>query len=262
MKPVAGLLLLLALALGAQPPAPPADRPGVVALSFNIRNAYADGVDAKVGNAWPQRRPLALGLLRDLDPDLVGLQEVTDGQLKDLQEGYEVFQRVELAFLHRKDRLEVLEGGFLTLGAFGNPDPWGDRWALWQRFRARNGGRSFVVINTHLSTGLDHLPQARLVLALAAEKGRDGTPVLVMGDFNFDAAPLLARRGFRDALADRGGTFHAFKGGRAGERIDFIAQRGFRVLGGGVDTRDDRTGPWTLYPSDHFPVWARVAPGE
>ena len=253
--------ILLAL-LGALPFAgaaePDAKAVQVVAVSYNIRTAYADESDAKLGNDWPKRKPLALKMIQDLDPDIVGIQEATEGQVRDLQEGFEAFQKVELAFLHRPDRLQALEGGFLTLGAFGNPDPWGDRWVLWQRFRPRGGGPAFVVVMTHLSTAKDNLPQAVRVLDLAVEKGRDGTPLLVMGDFNFDAAPMLAKRGFQDALTDKKGTFHAFKGGREGERIDFIGVKGFKVVGEGVYTRMEGKGAETIYPSDHYPIWAKV----
>lgn len=234
----------------------------MVALSYNIRTAMADERDAKLGNDWARRKPLALRMLQELDPDIVGIQEATDGQVKDLREGFQVFQMVELAFLHRADRLEALEGGYLTLGGFGHPDPWGDRWVLWQRFRPRKGGGPFVVVMTHLSTAKDHLPQAGKVLDLAVEKGRDGTPVLVMGDFNFNAASMLAERGFADALGDAKGTFHAFKGGRGGERIDFIGARGFKVLAEGVFTRAEPYGTQTVYPSDHYPIWAKVAVGK
>jgi endonuclease/exonuclease/phosphatase family metal-dependent hydrolase len=240
----------------------PATAAPVVVLSFNIRTSLADPRDAKLGNDWARRKPLALKVLKELDPDVVGLQEATDGQVRDLREGYQVFQMVELAFLHRADRLEALEGGYLTLGAFGHPDPWGDRWALWQRFRPRKGGAAFVVVMTHLSTAKDNQPQAVRTLDLAADQGRDRTPVVVMGDFNFDAAPMLAGRGFRDALSDTRGTFHAFKGGREGERIDFIGVRGFKVLGEGVYTRAETGGPLTVYPSDHYPIWARVVAGK
>lgn len=255
--------LLLATALGPGParaggPPGPAATQNVRLLTYNIRTAGADEEDARLHNDWPSRRSMALRMLRDLDPDVVGIQEATDGQVQDLAQGFAVVRQEELALLYRPDRLEALEGGAITLGVFGHPDPWGDRWALWQVFRGRASGLSVLVVMTHLSTAEDQLPQAEQVVRLAVEQGRTGLPAVVMGDFNFDASRRLAAQGFRDAVPDHKGTFHAFKGGRRGPRLDVIGVRGCRVLAAGVDTRRERVqGAW-VYPSDHYPVAATV----
>jgi endonuclease/exonuclease/phosphatase family metal-dependent hydrolase len=227
-------------------------------LTYNIRTSGADEEDAKLHNDWPRRRPLALRMLKELDADIIGIQEATDGQVKDLEPGYAVLRKEELALLYRADRLEALEGGAITLGVFGHPDPWGDRWAQWQVFRSRQNGRGLLVVMTHLSTAEDQVPQAEQVIDLAVEKGRAGLPTVVMGDFNFDASARLAAKGFKDAVADRAGTFHAFKGGRTGPRLDVIGVRGCAVIDAKVDTRREQLdGAW-VYPSDHYPVEVAV----
>lgn len=222
-------------------------------LTYNDRTAHADPEDAPSGNDWAQRRPLALRLLKELDPDVVGVQEATDGQIQELSPGFAALRKEELALLYRADRLRALEGGAIRLGVFGHPDPWGERWALWQRFQKRTGGPAFTVFVTHLSTAQDQLPQARQVLDAARTKG---PRVLVLGDFNFDAGGLLPEFGFQDVVLDHGGTFHAFKGGRAGDRLDFIGARGLKPVLAGVHTGSERIDEHTVYPSDHFPVWA------
>lgn len=63
-----------------------------------------------------------------------------------------------------------------------------------------------------------------------------------------------------DALKDRPGTFHAFKGGRAGPRLDIIGVRGGRVLQANVNTTSERVGTTWLYPSDHYLVEATIVP--
>ena len=108
-------------------------------LTYNDRTSHADAEDAPSGNDWALRRPLVLEMLKELDPDVVGVQEVTDGQIQDLSPNFAVLRREEVALLYRADRLKALEGGAIQLGEFGNPDPWGNRWALWQRFRRRSG---------------------------------------------------------------------------------------------------------------------------
>jgi endonuclease/exonuclease/phosphatase family metal-dependent hydrolase len=234
-------------------------RPGTVKiLTYNIRTSTADEEDVRLHNAWPQRRPLALQMLKETAPDIIGIQEATDEQVKDLEPGYKVLRQEELALLYRPSHLEAVEGGFITLGVFGHPDPWGDRWAMWEVFRNREDGRALLVVMTHLSTAEDQVPQAEQVIRLAREKGSPGLPVVVMGDFNFDASGMLAASGFRDALRDHEGTFHEFKGGRRGPRLDVIGVSGCGVHQGKVDTRRKRVDGTWVYPSDHYPVAATL----
>jgi len=256
-------LICLGMALGldllgaAKAPAVEPPQPLRV-LTYNIRTSGADEEDALLHNDWPRRKAFALRMLKELDPDVIGLQEATDGQVKDLEPGFAVLRQEELALLYRADRLEPLAGGFITLGVFGHPDPWGERWAQWQIFRTRQGGQSFLVVNTHLSTAEDQVPQADQVIALALEKQIPGLPTVVMGDFNFDASRALVAKGFKDALRDHQGTFHAFKGGRSGPRLDVIGLSGCRAIQAKVDTRRLQVeGAW-LYPSDHYPVTATL----
>jgi endonuclease/exonuclease/phosphatase family metal-dependent hydrolase len=227
-------------------------------LTYNVRTSTADQEDVLLHNDWRQRKPMAIQMLKETMPDIIGIQEATDGQVRDLEPGYKVLRQEELALLYQPARLEAVEGGFITLGVFGHPDPWGDRWAMWEVFRNREDGRTMLVVMTHLSTAEDQVPQAKQVIQLALEKGSPGLPVMVMGDFNFDASGLLASSGFRDALRDRKGTFHAFKGGRTGPRLDFIGVSGCIVRDAKVDTRRERVdGKW-VYPSDHYPVAATI----
>ena len=230
----------------------------VKVLTYNIRTNTADEEDALLQNDWPHRKSLARRMLKDLAPDIIGIQEATDEQVKDLEPGYKVLRQEELALLYRPSRLEAVEGGFVTLGEFGHPDPWGERWAMWEVFRSREDGRALLVVMTHLSTAEDQVPQAEQVLRLALEKGSPGLPVVVMGDFNFDASGRLASSGFSDALRDRKGTFHAFKGGRTGPRLDVIGVRGCGVRHAKVDTRRERVDGTWVYPSDHYPVAATI----
>lgn len=233
-------------------------------LTFNLRTATADAVDAPRGNDWARRRSVAQALLTDLNPDVLGFQEAheAEGQTSALLAvlpGYRCSQHEELALLWNPNRVEALDGGAVTLGVFGHPDPWGPRWVQWQRFRVVATGKPLLVVNTHLSVEADHEPQARQVFDVARTQGRD-QPALVMGDFNFDASGLLNQYGFADAVPDHGGTFHDFLGGRDNPRLDFLATKGLAVSRAGVDTRSERQDRWEVYPSDHYPVWVEAAP--
>ena len=64
-------------------------------MSFNVR---WDGLD-KGKNAWAHRRPVAIETIRMVAPDVVGLQEPSRAQTRDLAEG----QEPEPALLLRLD---------------------------------------------------------------------------------------------------------------------------------------------------------------
>ena len=227
-------------------------------MSFNVRTMDADSVDAPIGNDWAKRLPLALQVLSDHQPHVVGLQEATEAQVQALRSGYEVLNASGVAVLYDATRLQALEGGVFNVGKYGNSDQWGERWCNWQRFRVQGTGEEFVFFNTHLSTAGDNVPQSEFVLDQAATWSGQGLPTVVVGDFNYDAASTIASKGFDDGVSDHAGTFHGFAGGRSGPRLDFIATQWFGVAASGVDVRSDASGSSVVYPSDHYPVWARL----
>jgi endonuclease/exonuclease/phosphatase family metal-dependent hydrolase len=147
---------------------------------------------------------------------------------------------------------------------------WGNsvtRICTWARFIDRDG-RGFWHYNVHL----DHQSQASRERSAALLRQRvDGRsvpaePAIVTGDFNVGegnpALEILRATGFLDTFRvqhpdeRRVGTYTGFKmDNDAGEKIDYIlVQPGATVLRADIirTARDGR------YPSDHFPVVARV----
>jgi endonuclease/exonuclease/phosphatase family metal-dependent hydrolase len=227
-------------------------------MTFNIRTKDADGADAQLGNEWAKRLPLARAVLADEKPAVVGLQESTAAQVSDIQEGWEVLPASDVTVLYDREQLEALEGAVVDVGNYGQMDPWGTRYCNWQRFRVVGSTAELVFFNTHLSTAGDNVPQSKFVFELAGAWAEKGYPVVVVGDFNYDAAQNLKDAGFGDAMIDKAGTFHAFAGGRSGPRLDFIGLQRTMALDSAVDTRSLAG----VYPSDHYPLWAtlEVAP--
>ncbi len=260
----------------AVPPAAPLD-----VMTFNIRYGTAtDGPDA-----GPARRDLLFQVLRDAAPDVVGLQEALRGQLDEIRAALPGYGEAGVgrddglaageyaAILFRTARLALVQSGNFWLS--DTPEvpgsrSWGNnvtRICTWVRLEDRASGAPLYVFNTHL----DHESQIsrERSAALLVERARriaGGAPVLVTGDFNAGednpAVEAMRRAGFVDTYralhpADSAvNTYHAFRGTTDGPKIDFVfASPGWRPLEAAI-VRTSREG---RYPSDHFPVTARLA---
>ena len=277
---LAAVLLLACAPAGAQQAQ---DAPPLTVMTFNVRWAG----DARP-NAWRDRRPVMRELIQRANPDVFGTQEGLNGQLGDMAADLPAYRWIGLgrdggsrgefmAVFYRADRLEPLEYDHFWLSdtpATMGSRSWGNnytRMVTWVRFRDRRSGRQFVFINTHLDHEVQEAREKAAELILQRARAWDASvPVLLVGDFNADAGAnrvydLLtgASGGFTDSwralgLADTLGTFHDFKGLRAARtsrRIDWILTRGpVTALSSAILTYQ-RNGQ---YPSDHFPVVARV----
>ena len=259
-------------------------------MSFNIRLGTANDGE----NHWRERREMLFDLLRTENADLVGLQEAFRFQIEEILAAVPFYAVVGVgrddgkaagetsAILFRKDRFHVAAAG--TFWFSDTPDvpgtrTWGNRYnriSSWARFIDRDG-TAFWHYNVHL----DHesQPSRERSTALLAERigarPYPDEPVIVTGDFNAgednpalhrltgvpgtpSPSPALFVDTFRVLHADARevGTFTGFKfGATTGDKIDYVlVQPGTRVLSASIvrTSRDNR------YPSDHFPVVARI----
>lgn len=279
----ASLVATLPRAVAAQP-AP------VRVMSFNIRYGTAnDGT-----HAWPARRAAVIGTIADHAPHLLGLQEALRFQLEELGAALGRYRELGVgrddgrtageyaAILVDTSRFVVLDHGTFWLSE--TPEVpgsmhWGNRITritTWMRAVDRALGDTVRVYNAHW----DHESQPsreRSAALMLTRIARDGTPddrVIVMGDFNAGES----NPAFRALLSDQrvplvdvhrwfgpdevwGGTFHGFKGGTAGEKIDaiLIRRNDWRLAGdAGVDRRQ-----WgAMWASDHYAVWALLYPTD
>ena len=247
-------------------------------MSFNIRlPAESDGVDY-----WETRKPLAVRMLREQQPDVIGLQELVKAQADYLARElpqYAWFGRgreadgggEHMGVFYRKDRLTVIESGDFWLSdtpdvagsiTWGHPHP---RMVTWALFEQRSDGRRFYLFNTHLPYR-DEDEAARLKGAQAIARRLatlpDDVPVVLTGDFNTtpdsDAHAVLAgilQDAWTTAPRVEGidATFHGFTG-KADRRIDWIFVRGAQL-----ESITSVTTRWNnRYPSDHFPLVATL----
>ena len=234
-------------------------------VTFNLWHTQGD---------WAARLPLLVQAIREQEPDVIALQEVLEdaavglpNQARTIADalggGYEMhFVSVDPEAAPRRygnavlSRLPVLAHDSRKL------EPLDDyRTAL--RVRVSLDGRSVDVVNTHLAWQADQAAtRARQIADLMAWLPQDGTPLIVMGDFNAvqEDAGLNALTGprFFSALP-RGGaetTLNPAKG-HAPRVIDHIFAEAahFEPAGASVLGTTPVGGE---YPSDHLGVAATV----
>jgi endonuclease/exonuclease/phosphatase family metal-dependent hydrolase len=280
-----------AAAAGAQPQA----KADLVVMSFNVRYAAAnDGENSwdrrrdlacdVVRRHGPDLVGLQEALRSQIDDLRAALPEY--GEIGVAREDGKTKGEYS-AILYRKDRFDVDESGTFWLS--DTPEvpgsiTWGNactRVCTWARLLPKSSGKPFYMFNTHL----DHISQlsrekgiALIMSRLSSRKHPD--PVVLTGDFNSGENNAVVRylKGERrleivnngmsqnpEPLVDTFrllhkdasdvGTAHGFKGGRTGNKIDYIfVPPGTEVLQAEIlhDSQDNR------YPSDHFPITAAI----
>ena len=207
-------------------------------ISVITSNVSADFLTPPGVPTWDERKQLLVHTLRDAEPGLIGLQEVTPNQLQFFQAQLleftalsvpvanpdpallpvwrgkyarfglnEIPSPYEIILFYRTKIFEVLTQGHWWLSptperpsiGFGNTAP---RVMLWAHLRHRASSREIIVFNTHI----DHRCPDEMT-ELCCQKFVDFTthsaPLMLIGDLNFNPASpnyaLLLNQGWRDA---------------------------------------------------------------
>lgn len=233
-------------------------------VTFNIWHNQGD---------WAARLPLLIAAIQAENPDVIALQEVLEDAavglpnqartIADALGGYEMhFVSTDAEGAPRRygnailSRLPVLAHDGKTL------EPLDDyRTAL--RVRVDAGGRAVDVVNTHLAWQADaQAVRARQLADLIGWRPKDGTPLIVTGDFNAvqEDAGLAVLTGER--------FFSALSRGTAATTLNPARNHPPRVIDH-VFAETARFAPVRAavigaeptdgeYPSDHFGVAAAV----
>ncbi len=266
-------------------------------MSFNIRFGTAsDGP-----NEWKNRADLVIQVFQSEMPDVAGLQEALKFQIDEILEALPLYRSVGVGrddgkdagefsnILYRADRFEAIDSGTFWLSdtpsepgstTWGNHIP---RVCSWVRLREKETGTLLDVYNAHLDhqSAPSRLRSVEAIWKHISERANPA-PLVFMGDLNAgeDSDPLRflfgetqgptgvepPRPGLVDPFrvahpeAEEVGTFHGFAGKPGTQKIDFILiePKTFEVL----DAQILRTQQEGRYPSDHFPVTARLRPGS
>jgi endonuclease/exonuclease/phosphatase family metal-dependent hydrolase len=193
------LMLMVTPALAAQDSAS-SDVPFKV-MSFNIR--YGTANDGP--NHWQHREALVIQVLRDHQPDIVGVQEALDFQIHTLCNTLPQYTKIGVgrddgktageysAILYRPERFRITTSGTFWLS--DTPEmpgsiTWGNactRICTWAYLQDRKTGRIIAVYNTHW----DHRSQPSRVKSAALmirwmQQSPAAEGILLMGDLNAD----------------------------------------------------------------------------
>lgn len=258
-------------------------------MSFNIRYGTAKDED----NRWEKRKKLVFKVFRDHQPDIVGLQEALGFQIDEILAALPRYAFVGIgrnpgsggeysAILYDKKRFKVLEHETFWLS--DTPEvasaSWGNklvRICTFARFEEKSTGHMFYVFNTHFDhQSEDSRTQSSLLIAeRIADRDHLEDPYILMGDFNsgeetqailsllgeaipaphFENAPLVDSFRALHPTAEEVGTFGAWIGKQDGAKIDYVfVAPEIEILDAAIlhDNQDGR------YPSDHYPVTAKI----
>ncbi len=213
--------------------------------------------------SWPHRKERTLQVIRDLDADIIGLQEVLDFQLDFLAEGLPDYRWVGVGredgeragefapVFYRPDRVALRD--WKTVWMSETPDvvnsmSWN---TACTRIATVVDFEGLRILNTHWDhiSAKARLNSSRLCLSLA--------PDILMGDLN--AAPsdpeimlLSGAPNMRAIIDDRKATYHGFGQIGVGSTIDYIFVNSSKLELKGCDVVDEPTA------SDHHPVVATL----
>ncbi|WP_428909775.1 endonuclease/exonuclease/phosphatase family protein [Niallia sp. Krafla_26] len=165
--------------------------------TYNIRMETPDDVE----DLWVNRKNQVMKVIRDYDFDLVGLQEVKEGQLQDLQSltDYDYFgvgrseeeSNEYNPIFYKKSKFDLVEFDTFWLSETLKYEEKEKRWeadcpriCTWGRFQIRESGKEFYVFNTHFDHRSEEARFQSTQILLDRIAAIVDHPVFLMGDFN------------------------------------------------------------------------------
>ena len=247
-------------------------------LSYNIR--YDNPNDGE--NQWKYRKERVANYIKEIRPDIIGMQEVLDPQLVFLDFSLTEFSFVGVGredgktkgeyspILYNSNRLTLLQTDTFWLSETPKVISVGwdaalERICTYAQFKHKETGQKFWVFNTHFDHigELARIQSAKLIHQKIKMLNTNNFPVIITGDFNLtpDTAPIkIFQNAYVDVMqktptnANNYGTFTGFdKLSNGKERIDYIFQKGLKTLKSTHIWLKTTSGGWA---SDHHPVQA------
>ena len=249
---------------------------GLKVMSYNIRLGSAqDGT-----NSWALRYTATGKMLEDQKPDVFGVQEALEYQVRYIEEmcGYESVgvgrengkkEGEHMSIFWNKKTVSMLKWGTFWLS--DTPEKPSKGWdaecfrtATWALMKDKKTGKKFYFVNTHLDhKGTEAQKNGlKLIVDRIAEINPDGLPMVLTGDFNIEPknpalkdldACMQSARNIAEKTDDHA-TYNGW--GKSSTMIDYIYVSGFSSCTEyqTVTKRyEDRK-----FISDHYPIFARL----
>jgi endonuclease/exonuclease/phosphatase family metal-dependent hydrolase len=257
-------------------------------MTINLRFRNSEDFE----NHWDNRKHLVVGLINKYAPTVIGTQEGYKDQLDDIARmvpGYAYLDSQKLVSIQRQCptifyRRDILTpekaGNFWLSETPGLPDTksWDTafpRLVTHALFRKKETDQLFYFFNTHFDhrSAWARRESAFLLLNKIKEINPDGLPTMVVGDFNMGPDSMehdlltgkieidevkgwLHNAWEKCGMPKEGAeTYHGFTGVPKYAQMDWIlATSHFRF----IDIQKNEENQDGKYPSDHFPVSARL----
>ena len=248
-------------------------------MSYNIRMGTAkDGT-----NSWEYRYPATALMLKDQMPDVFGVQEAFNFQIKFIEENFKDYDCVgvgrdngksegeHMSIFWNKKNVKMLKWGTFWLSETPEKPSKGwdakcKRTATWALMKDKKTGKHFYYVNTHLDhRGSEARRQGlNLIVSRIDEINQKGYPMVLTGDFNMkpdDAALTGLEQRMQSARkiapkTDNHATLNLWGKGKADMVIDYIYVSGFSACTE-YHTITEKYGTWK-YVSDHYPIYAKL----
>ena len=248
---------------------------GLKVMSYNIRmGAGEDGT-----NSWQYRCPATIEMLDEVKPDVFGVQEAYDYQVKFVTEFARDYKSAgvgredgkhegeHMSIFWNKKTVKMIKWGTFWLSETPEKPSMGwdaacFRTATWALMKDKKTGKKFYYVNTHL----DHMGAMaqknglKLIVDRIASINPDGYPMVLTGDFNItpdnpglvDLDKIMTSTRKIAKKTDNKGTFNGWRKDRPGPVIDYIYVSGFSE----VSEYETITKEFAKKPfiSDHYPI--------
>ena len=248
-------------------------------MSYNIRMGSAkDGT-----NSWEFRYPATALMLEDQKPDVFGVQEAFNYQIRFIEDNFEDYDCVGvgrddgkqkgefMSIFWNKKTVKMIKWGTFWLSETPEKPSMGwdaacKRTATWALMKDKKTGKQFYFVNTHLDhRGTEAQKKGlELIVSRIAEINPKGYPMVLTGDFNvkpdnaalkdLDSKMQSARK--IAPRTDNHPTFNNWGKIKPDMVIDYIYVSGFSACPE-YHTVTEKYGTWK-YVSDHYPIAAKL----
>lgn len=273
---VAAMLVMLPFISSAQKQTKDYD---LKVMSYNIRMGSAkDGT-----NSWEYRYPATALMLEDQKPDVFGVQEAFNYQIRFIEDNFTDYDCVGvgrddgkqkgefMSIFWNKKTVKMIKWGTFWLSETPEKPSMGwdakcKRTATWALMKDKKTGKHFYYVNTHLDhRGSEARRQGlNLIVSRIDDINQKGYPMVLTGDFNMkpdDAALTGLEQRMQSARkiapkTDNHATLNLWGKGKADMVIDYIYVSGFSACTE-YHTITEKYGTWK-YISDHYPIYAKL----